>query len=77
MLQAHTGGRRPFFLMHSAAMNEIGAADRQEVGLGSQSRREFASAVWRRGRAMQRFRSLKTLLKFSSVHAQVYNQFNQ
>ena len=26
---------------------------------------------------MQRFRSLKTLQKFSSVHAQVHNQFNQ
>jgi hypothetical protein len=26
---------------------------------------------------MQRFRSMKTLLKFSSVHAQVYNHLNQ
>jgi hypothetical protein len=26
---------------------------------------------------MQRFRSLKTLQKFSSVHAQVHNHFNQ
>jgi putative transposase len=26
---------------------------------------------------MQRFRSLKTLHKFSSVHAQVHNLFNQ
>ena len=25
---------------------------------------------------MQRFRTLKTLQKFSSVHAQVHNQFN-
>ena len=31
----------------------------------------------RRERAMQRFRSQKTLQKFSSVHAQVHNQFNQ
>src|SRR5271165_7487662 len=28
-------------------------------------------------RAMQRFRSMKTLQKFSSVHAQVHNHFNQ
>jgi hypothetical protein len=28
-------------------------------------------------RAMQRFRSPKTVQKFSSVHAQVYNHFNQ
>jgi putative transposase len=26
---------------------------------------------------MQRFRSMKTLLKFSAVHAQVRNNFNQ
>jgi putative transposase len=45
-------------------MKEVGAADRHEVGR-------------RRERAMQRFRSLKTLQKFSSVHAQVHNQFNQ
>ena len=31
----------------------------------------------RRERAMQRFRSMKTLQKFSSVHAQVQNHFNQ
>ena len=26
---------------------------------------------------MQRFRSMKTLQKFSSVHAQIHNHFNQ
>jgi len=31
----------------------------------------------RRERAMQRFRSMRTLQKFSSVHAQVHNHFNQ
>ena len=31
----------------------------------------------RRERAMQRFRNLETLQKFSSIHAQVHNQFNQ
>ena len=31
----------------------------------------------RRERALQRFRSMKTLQKFSSVHAQVLNHFNQ
>ena len=31
----------------------------------------------RRERAMQRFRSMKALQKFSSVHAQVHNHFNQ
>ena len=45
---------------YSAAMREVGNADRQEVG----------------ERAMQRFRSMKTLQKFSSVHAHVHNHFN-
>jgi putative transposase len=40
------------------------------------SKRDKAAALRRRERAMQRFRSLKTLQKFSSVHAQVHNQFN-
>jgi putative transposase len=35
------------------------------------------SRFGRRERAMQRFRSLKTLQKFNSVHAQVHNQFHQ
>jgi hypothetical protein len=42
-----------------------------------QSSGEFASTVRRREWAMQRFRSTTTLQKFSSVHAQVHNHFNQ
>src|SRR6202035_1383350 len=42
-----------------------------------QSRGEFASAVSATRTGDERFRSLKTLQKFSSVHAQVHNQFNQ
>src|SRR6185437_5220143 len=38
---------------------------------------EYEEPFRRRERAMQRFRSLKTLQKFSSVHAEVHNQFNQ
>ena len=49
---------------------------------GAQSSRNWGAAssgisIRRRERATQRFRSLKTLQKFSSVHAQVHNQFNQ
>jgi putative transposase len=64
---------------YSAAMNEIGvAAERHEVGGRLNNRAENSHQPFRRrGRAMQRFRSLKTLQKFSSVHAQVHNQFNQ
>ena len=63
---------------YSAAMNEIGAADRQEVGGRINNRAENSHQPFRRReRAMQRFRSMKTLQKFSSVHAQVHNHFNQ
>ena len=63
---------------YSAAMQEIGAADRHEVGGRLNNRAENSHRPFRRReRAMQRFRSMKTLQKFSSIHAQVHNQFNQ
>ena len=66
------------FRAYSAAMNEIGAADRHEVGGRLYNRAENSHQPFRRReRAMQRFRSRKTLQKFSSVHAQVHNNFNQ
>jgi putative transposase len=62
----------------SAAMVEIGIADRHEVGRRLNNRAENSHQPFRRReQVMQRFRSLKTLQKFSSVHAQVHNQFNQ
>ena len=63
---------------YSAAMKEISAADRHEVGGRLNNRAENSHRPFRRReRAMQRFRSMKTLQKFSSIHAQVHNQFNQ
>ena len=63
---------------YSAAMKEIGNADRQEVGRGLNNRAENSHQPFRRReRAMQRFRSMKTLQKFSAVHAQVHNHFSQ
>jgi putative transposase len=62
---------------YSAAMKEVGNADRQEVGRGLNNRAENSHQPFRRReRAMQRFRSMKTLQKFSSIHAQVHNHFN-
>jgi putative transposase len=59
-------------------MKEIGNGDRHEVGLRLNNRAENSHQPFRRReRAMQRFRSAKTLQKFSSVHAQVHNHFNQ
>ena len=59
-------------------MKELGNADRHEVGGRLNNRAENSHQPFRRReRAMQRFRSMKTLQKFSSVHAQVHNHFNQ
>ena len=63
---------------YSAAMRELGNADRHEVGGRLNNRAENSHQPFRRReRAMQRFRSTRTLQKFSSVHAQVNNHFNQ
>ena len=63
---------------YSAAMREVGNADRQEVGGRLNNRAENSHQPFRRReRAMQRFRSMKTLQKFSSVHGQVHDYFNQ
>src|SRR5271163_4814851 len=63
---------------YPAAMREIGNADHHEVGRRLNNRAENSHQPFRRReRAMQRFRSAKTLQKFSSVQAQVQNHFNQ
>ena len=63
---------------YSAAMKEIGNAGKQEVGRWANNRVENSHLPFRRReRAMLRFRQMKTLQKFSSVHASVHNHFNQ
>jgi putative transposase len=63
---------------YKAAMNEIGNAEKQEVGRWANNRAENSHQPFRRrGRAMLRLRRMKTLQKFSSVHASVHNHFNQ
>jgi putative transposase len=65
------------FRAYSAALKEIGADDRHEVGGRLNNRAENSHQPFRRReRALQRFRSMQTLQKFSSVHAQVHNHFN-
>ena len=63
---------------YSAAMNDIGvAAERHEIGGRLNNRAENSHQPFRRREyAMQRFRSMKALQKFSSIHAEVHNQFN-
>jgi len=63
---------------YGAAMKEIGNQDRQEVGRWLNNRAENSHQPFRRReRAMLRFRRMKTLQKFASVHGQVHNHFNQ
>jgi putative transposase len=62
---------------YGAAMRVIGNADRQETGRWVNNRAENSHLPFRRReRAMQRFRRLRSLQKFASVHASVLNLFN-
>lgn len=60
-----------------AAMRELGNLDRREVGRWKNNRAENSHLPFRRReRAMQRFRRMKSLQKFASVHASFHNHFN-
>jgi len=59
-------------------MSDLNIADRQEVGRWANNRAENSHLPFRRReRAMLRFRRMKTLQKFASVHASFHNHFNQ
>lgn len=63
---------------YGAAMKEIGNVQRQETGRWANNRAENSHQPFRRReRAMLRFRRMRTLQKFVSVHASVHNHFNQ
>jgi putative transposase len=64
---------------YGAAMKALGAADLQApVGRWKNNRAENSHLPFRRReRAMIRFRRMKTLQKFVSVHASVHNHFSQ
>jgi putative transposase len=62
---------------YGAAMDELGCRDRQEIGRGANNRVENSHLPFRRReRATHRFRQMKTLQKFASVHVNVRNQFS-
>jgi putative transposase len=62
---------------YKAAMDELGDSHKQEVGRYANNRVENSHLPFRRReRAMLRFRRMKTLQKFASVHANVHNHFN-
>ena len=62
---------------YHAAMRDLGNADRREMGRWMNNRVEHSHLPFRRReRAMLRFRQMKTLQKFASVHAGLHNHFN-
>jgi len=62
---------------YGAAMNKIGNQDRQEVGRYKNNRAENSHLPFRRReRAMLRFRRMRSLQKFASIHSSVHNHFN-
>ena len=64
---------------YGAALRDLGAPDLQaRIGRWANNRAENSHLPFRRReRAMLRFRRMKTLQKFASVHAQVHNHFSQ
>ena len=61
-----------------AALKELGIRDRQETGRWENNRAENSHQPFRRReRAMLRFRRMRTLQKFASVHASVHNHFSR
>ena len=66
------------FASYKAALREMGALEKQMTGRWLNNRVENSHLPFRRReRAMQRFRRMRSLQKFASVHFSVYNQFNQ
>jgi len=62
---------------YPAAMRDLGNLDRQDVGRWKNNRVENSHLPFRRReRAMLRFRQMKSLQKFASLHANVHNHFN-
>ena len=63
---------------YGAALTELGTREKHEVGRWSNNRVENSHLPFRRReRAMLRFRQMRTLQKFASVHANVHNHFNR
>ena len=62
---------------YRAAMKVIGSERCQETGRHLNNRAENSHLPFRRReRAMSRFRRMRSLQKFASIHSSVYNHFN-
>ena len=63
---------------YGAALRELGISDEQETDRWANNRAENSHQPFRRReRAMLRFRRMRTLQKFASVHASIFNHFNK
>jgi len=63
---------------YRAAMDELDIGSKQEIGRWVNNRVENSHLPFRRREwAMLRFRQLKSLQKFASVHANIHNHFSQ
>jgi putative transposase len=59
-------------------MTELGNTEKQEIGGYANNRAENSHLPFRRReRAMLRFRQMRSLQKFASVHASLHNHFAQ
>ena len=62
---------------YRAVMNVIGDAADQECGRWLNNRAENSDQPFRRREgAMSKFRDVKTLQQFASIHASIHNHFN-
>ncbi len=62
---------------YGAALKVIGIMERQECGRWLNYRAENSHQPFRRREgAMAKFRDIKTLQKFTAVHASIHNHFN-
>jgi len=62
---------------YGAALGDLGIRERQQTGRWLNNRAENSHLAFRRReRAMLRFRHMRSLQKFASVHASVTNHFN-
>jgi putative transposase len=62
---------------YPAAMRDLGNLERQEMGRHQNNRAENSHLPFRRReRAMLRFRQMKSLQNFASVHSSLHNLFN-
>jgi putative transposase len=62
---------------YGAALDDLGNRDKHEIGRWANNRVENSHLPFRRReRAMLRFRKMKSLQKFASVHANIHNHFN-